>query len=633
MNKTREELRLADLESYELDNGYPKEQLKSIIKLASEICGTPISLIDIIDDFNQRTIATHGEWEEKIIPRNKSICDKAVVEDGMLIIDDVEKNEEISSRLSTEDKKKIRFYAGAPLKSSAGFNLGALCVIDSKPRQLTNFQKESLQVLANEVMARLDLHKQTKLLKRQNNKLEKYSIFLNNSADILCIIDSKTDLIIDINEDCHKELGYTRDDLLQKRITDFVDTDIDVPKTIESWFAETKNNRKRLSIPLKLKNKHGYERWYKCNFTTEKGHWYLTARNITQLKKAEIQQKSLLSRLQHANHLAELGYWELDFNKDSITFDDEMFNILGLKNGDKKPSLDLFLNRLNDSSHNKFLEFIQAVKYKNEITEYEHHITTTDATKKYLVHRGELIHENGIPTKMLFTTQDITDRKIKELQISESLEEKEILLSEIHHRVKNNLAIISGLLELNLFQVEGISTTDFIRSSQLRIKSMAKIHEKLYQSGTFTHVSFKDYIQELIETIQNTMKTGCDPEIKTKIEDINLNINYAIPCGLILNELITNAWKHAFPNQEPGTIKISFYRKDSRIHLCVKDDGVGLPEDINNDVVEGLGLRLIKILSKQIEAELSIGNSKDGFSCKLTFVQKENRKGSSSTFT
>ena len=754
-NHTSEKLRLDDLYSYDLDNGYPKNQLKSIIKLASNICDAPISLIDIIDEFNQRTIATHGEWEEKVIPRDKSICDKAVVDGEMLIINDVENNEEISSRLSTEDKKKIKFYAGAPLKSPEGYNLGALCIIDSEPRELTEFQKESLQILADEVMARLNLQK-------QKSKLEKYSVFLNNSADILCIIDSKTNLILDINEDCHKELGFTYDELIGNEFTDFVDSEFDIPKALSSWFDKNRSNKERLSLPIKLKNKDDEEKWYRCNFTAEKGHWYLTARNITdqknaedrvkelrskfekvvnattdliyeldwktsvltwggdltaslgypesdrqvdfewwqekihpddveevmseiadvvdsdktkwsktyrlrafdgsykyvlnnshidrnssgdpthivgaladitKLKKAELQQKNLLSRLQHANHLAELGFWEMDLANDTVVFDDEIYSILDIKRKPKNPTVDLILNRLDEDAKIKFLEFIQNLKHGQGTFEQEHKIYTGNSVEKYLVHRGELIDEDGVPNKILITTQDITDRKRKELRITESLHEKEVLLSEVHHRVKNNLAIVSGLLELNSLEFEDGSTLDFIRSSQLRIQSMAKIHEQLYQSDSFTHVSFKDYIHELVETIQSTMRTNeTEPEIKTDIEDVQLNLNYAIPCGLVLNELITNSWKHAFPNQKAGTIQISLSSEGENIHLTVEDDGVGLPPGFEYKNATSLGMTLIKILSQQIEAELSIGNNRNGFSCTLTFLQEKKRKGSSSSF-
>ena len=763
MSNNSDMSRIANLKSYDLESEYPKEELKSITKLASEICNTPISLINIIEEFSQRTIATtHEDLNDKVIPREKSICDRTIIEGKLLIINDIEKHQKISSRLSSEDKKKIKFYAGSPLKSPEGYNLGALCVIDSKPRELTEYQKESLHTLAKEVMSRLELYRQTRLLKKKNETLKKYSLFLNNSADILCIIDSKTHLIIDINDDCHKELGYLKEELMHREFIDIIGSDIDFQKSISSWFHCEGEKNEKLTIPMKLKNKRGKEKWYRCNFTTEDNQWYLTARNIhdkkiaedrlkalvskfdrlvqastdliyeldwstskltwsgrlteilgypnsdinvnldwwkekvhphdvdelmseiynvasgdaitwsstyrfrtfngsykyilnnshierdsdgtpkhvigalsdiTQIKKAELKQKTLVSKLQHANHLAGLGFWEIDLENETIDVEEDMVHILGLSKVPVNPTLKLVLNCLDKTAKHQFLDFIENIKKGNSSIEHEHYIKPPDSNSKYLIHRGELIFENGEPKKILIATQDITERKHKELRISKSLQEKEILLSEVHHRVKNNLAIISGILEMNLFQINDKSTIDFIKDSQLRIKSMAGIHEKLYQSDSFTHIPFKEYSHELIETIQNSMSsTDFEPEIKTKIESTELNLNYAIPCGLILNELITNSWKHAFPNRKTGTITISFYSVGKKMHLSVEDDGVGLPDGFKYDKASSLGMTLINILSQQLKAQLSIGNTNNGFMCKLTFHQEENRKGASSSF-
>jgi len=760
MVESKEFLRLANLHSYDIGDEYPKEHLESIIRLASGICNTPVSLVDIIDEFNQRTIATHGDWNEQVIPREKSICDKVVVNEEMLILNNIEDSEEISSRLSKEDRQKIKFYAGAPLKSPEGYTIGALCVIDSKPRKLSEFQKESLKTLANEIIARLLLHKQARVLNKKNNILKKYSFFLKNSADLLCIIDSETKTILDINDDCYSELGYSREELIQQSFLTIIESENGLEKTISSWFKKNTDNKSRLSLPVQLKNKQGAEKWYRCNFTTEGNHWYLTARNIsaqkkaedrvktlqsrfeklvyattdliyqlewkdsklswygdltgilgypetdknvdfdwwmqkvhpedakelfseinaiaasdahkwsktyrlrsadgsykymlnnshidrnkkgeptvilgalsdiTKLRKAELRQKRLLSKLQHANHLAKLGSLELDLIKGTVSFDDEITHALGLNS--RPDTLTVLLDSMDQNTRDIFRSFIKDITEGHGAIEKEHKVKTANSTAKYLLHRGEQIQENGIPAKILITTQDITDQKLKELRISESLKEKEVLLSEIHHRVKNNLAIVSCLLEMNLFQIEDRNSINLIQDSQLRIQSMAMIHEKLYQSGSFTHVLFKEYIHDLIESIRKTMSSPeCKLEIKTNIDDVRLNLNYAIPCGLILNELITNSWKHAFPNKKSGVITISFFGDNNQIHLAVTDNGIGLPDDYDFDSTQSMGITLIKILSDQIDGKLSIGSSKDGFSCNLTFLTTENRKGSSSSF-
>ncbi len=225
--------------------------------------------------------------------------------------------------------------------------------------------------------------------------------------------------------------------------------------------------------------------------------------------------------------------------------------------------------------------------------------------------------------------RDITEEKQDQEFIKISLREKETLLMEIHHRVKNNLAVISGLLELELYQGNGKTTKRFVRSSQLRIKSMAKIHEMLYQSESLSKISFKGYVEEFISAIQKTIQTErFNPQFTLNIDDIALNINQAIPCGLILNELISNSLEYAFPDREQGTIYVTLTRQDGDIYLSVEDDGIGVPEDFNFSKTQSLGITLIKILSNQLHADLHIGNSETGFKCLLTFEMKEVLKGS-----
>lgn len=348
--------------------------------------------------------------------------------------------------------------------------------------------------------------------------------------------------------------------------------------------------------------------------------------DITDRKRAK-QNQMLLEKL---TNQAWAAIWLVDSEGKYVFVNQKYKSIFGLENQKiiGKTSFEIF----DRETALQFHENNQKTLISGETTEFEERISTTDGERYYKTNSFPLKLIPGYGVLVGGFAIDITELKQSRKNLEKSLREKETLLMEVNHRVKNNLAIISALLELNSFQFEDGSMNDFIKSSQLRIKSMAKIHEKLYQSNSFTHVQFKDYIQELIETIQTTITTGHDPEIKTKIKDVNLNINYAIPCGLILNELITNSWKHAFQNQEAGTIKISFYSEEGKIHLSVKDDGIGLPEGFDHENVKTLGLTLIKILSQQIEAQLSIGNTKKGFLCKLTFVQKENIKGSSSGF-
>ena len=174
---------------------------------------------------------------------------------------------------------------------------------------------------------------------------------------------------------------------------------------------------------------------------------------------------------------------------------------------------------------------------------------------------------------------DITKRKNAEKLVLASLKEKEVLLKEIHHRVKNNMQIISSLLSLQRGCVEGEETINVLRDSQGRVRSMAIIHENLYQSPTLSNINFKKYIKELVKVILRAEYGYQGIEIRLEVDDIRLDIDTAIPCGLIINELVTNSVKYAFP-QDKGTITIKFEYLEA-YELTIADDGTGLPQDFD----------------------------------------------------
>ena len=219
---------------------------------------------------------------------------------------------------------------------------------------------------------------------------------------------------------------------------------------------------------------------------------------------------------------------------------------------------------------------------------------------------------------------DITEQKQAEEQIQRDLKEKTTLLQEIHHRVKNNLQIISSLLNLQSNKIENQSCLFALQVSMRRINSMALIHEKLYRSENLSSINFTDYIKSLTQHLLKSYDNkGKHIELKFSLDKIFLGIDSAIPCGLILNELITNSLKHAFLKDRKGKISISFTRsKDKTYTLRVSDNGVGIPESIDYMHSDSLGLTLIRTLADQIEGE-AIFENKNGTVCTLNFMGYE----------
>ena len=206
---------------------------------------------------------------------------------------------------------------------------------------------------------------------------------------------------------------------------------------------------------------------------------------------------------------------------------------------------------------------------------------------------------------MQVVVRDITERKDAEEQIRTSLAEKEVLLKEIHHRVKNNLQIISSLLHLQSTRVDDESLSRAFENSQHRIRAMALIHEELYTSGDLGHVDFVGYVRRLVDHLFDSF--GVSPQrisCAIEVDSVPLTIDRAIPFGLIINELVSNSLKYAFPDRGGGILVEFVFSQSDAFHLTVSDDGVGFPEELDYERPQSLGLQLVSSLAGQLDAEL-----------------------------
>jgi len=225
----------------------------------------------------------------------------------------------------------------------------------------------------------------------------------------------------------------------------------------------------------------------------------------------------------------------------------------------------------------------------------------------FLVIIRQIITFNENKNLLIIAEKEIESRKNAENKIKLSLEEKNILLQEIHHRVKNNMQIISSLLNLQTRYVDNEEAVNVLKESQNRVRSMAMIHEKLYQSNDLSHINFVDYIQSLVSNLFYSYNIK-NLQIKSilEIDDIRLNMETAVPCGLIISEIVSNSLKYAFPNEMHGEILVSLKSVEDGYELIISDNGVGLPEELDFDNNKSLGLILVKSLTEQIDGEITI---------------------------
>jgi len=240
------------------------------------------------------------------------------------------------------------------------------------------------------------------------------------------------------------------------------------------------------------------------------------------------------------------------------------------------------------------------------------------------------IHDSVVPirdelgqiSRLVGIAEDITERKQADDLLKTSLEEKEVLLKEINHRVKNNLQIISSLLDLQSRDIQDEQALRSLQVSQDRVRAMALVHEKLYQSDDLARIDFGEYIKSSATDLGSSYGLGArDIDLKIDVDNILLGVDTAIPCGIIVNELVANSLKHAFPGDRSGKIAISFREVDGHYAMIFKDDGVGFPEDLDIKRPASLGLTIVNALTGQLGGTIALSRQ-GGSKISITFPVK-----------
>lgn len=206
---------------------------------------------------------------------------------------------------------------------------------------------------------------------------------------------------------------------------------------------------------------------------------------------------------------------------------------------------------------------------------------------------------------------NVTENKKNEEKLTQSLREKEVLLKEVHHRVKNNMQVISSILNIQSSYVKDVYALNLLQECQNRIKSMAFIHESLYQSENFDSVNFSEYISSLTKNLVHTYSIGSQKiKLVLTLDKLFLNLDLSIPCGLIINEIISNSIKYAFPNNRDGIIFVTLSTKQKKVTIEIGDNGIGLPKTIDIKNSETLGLQLVETLVDQINGKVKLSRNK-----------------------
>jgi PAS domain S-box-containing protein len=486
-------------------------------------------------------------------------------------------------------------------------------------------------------------HKRAEKALRESE--ERYRTVLENVPDLILV--HRNGVILYINPPAAEVMGKTYDELINKQMTDFI-----VPeyrplvaqaisrrmegKNIEPYEIEiltTSGGRRTVAVRGSLIEFAGSPA--SLNVLTD----------ITDNKQAEAALKKSEDLLKRTGEIARVGGWELDAETHAVTWTEETYHIHEVPVG-QMPPLEETINFFHPDDRRKLSDAIRRALTTGEGYDMELRIIT--ATGKQLWTRTVCQPQvvGGKTIRLIGTFQDITERKAAEEAMStfsddlerkvtertsdisdvnlnlmteieirldaekhltKTVGEKELLLREVHHRVKNNLQIIISLLNLQSRYIEDETTLSAFRESQNRIKAMALVHEKLYQSTDISKIDLDNYIRFLGTSLfQFFGMKGKGITLTMDIRDIFLSIDTAIPLGLMINELISNSLKYAFPGGREGDISVTVQRQDHTLTILFKDNGAGIPQDFDWRNAKSLGLRLVISLVEQLEGTIEL---------------------------
>ena len=476
--------------------------------------------------------------------------------------------------------------------------------------------------LSNSTAYIAELEARVSELEKQCTGNQIYQHFFNESKDLACIANLEGYFTY-VNPSFTETLGYSKKELLTEPYITFVH-----PEDARKTFLEVELIRFNKNSTIKFENRYFtksgkivYLEWM-STIDEEANKVYAIARDITVKKEIEERLQRSERLLNEAQRISKTGSWSFDFSTNQLFWSDEMYSIYQISSSVKGIELnDAFVEQLTPNEREYWHKLIQNAITRCETYTLERFIEFPDGTSKWIKETGRPVKdEHDRVYKIEGVAQDISEQKSAQEVILNNVREKEILIKELHHRVKNNLQVISSLLNLQAALFDDIRLKNAIYDSQQRIKSMATVHDLLYRSSNLSLIDFSEYIQNLINEIVNSYK--CPEQqitVNINIEQVHYPLDKAVPLGLFVNEIVTNSIKHGFKNRKEGELKCTMnHLKNGKQRMEISDNGNGMTSN-NKSKTKSLGLMLIDNLAEQLDGTLVKSTSKNGTQYALTF--------------
>jgi len=442
---------------------------------------------------------------------------------------------------------------------------------------------------------------------------ERYRDILDNASDIIFVVDSYGSFIY-ANPAFFEKLGYTEETIARITIHDVYG---DLPSTKKNWIKKLDGDEGERELTAsngeKLTMIGGTTAQYNSNGTPVglRGIYLDITEMLKEKSKARVSEAKLNAIF---NTTENLLMFTLNKNRQVTSYNQNFINIIedvfeeGINLSDD--FVDMMNTRISDESGVKDMPYFSKA-FNGIAQEFEAPIKNKEEAERWYQIFLNPISFNEEVNEVSCITYDITDRKEADKRIRLALKEKEILLQEVHHRVKNNLQVISSLMNLQRSFVSDPQLVQVLEESQSRISTMSYIHESLYRNSDFSSISFADYLDRLSKNLVNTYSTpGCKVNYKPTLNEVNLPLDQAIPCGLIVNELVSNVLKYAFVGRKEGDFFLRVQEVGVKVEIEVADNGVGLPNNFEEKKNDSLGIYLIYALIEQLGGEIIIESNK-----------------------
>jgi PAS domain S-box-containing protein len=611
--------RLAALRHTGLMDSAPEHSFDRFTRLAAQSLQVPVCLISLVDERREFFKSQYGlrePWADaRQAPLTHSLSQHVVTSGQPLEVTDTRAEAGLRDSGALHDLGVVA-YLGVPLATPDGQVLGSFCAMDHRPRRWSAQDRATLERIAQSVLAgiavRMQLHELERRVAERTAEVQFLAGAIQHSLTGFSIVDAAGRFTF-VNDAYARLWGYDGSEAV-------VGTDVAAhcaDPGLSARIAQELHERGTCRIDFTARRRDGstFEALLDAHRAQDPGGREIhvgTVMDITERKRAEQALRMSEERLRLALDAGGMDAFELDPVTGVMLRIGGLQGALGLT-AEEQHLLKPFLKRVHPQDRAALQAAMDGLSPQQPAYRAEYRFQGADGRWRWLLERSQRsFGAAGEPGRITGVVVDVTERRHDEEAVRTSLAEKEVLLQEVHHRVKNNLQVVSSLLQLQRRQLPDPALQAAFSETESRVRAMALVHQRLYQQNTLSSLDFADYLRSLGGQLLQSFGGERSVKVEYRLQRLKLPVGTAIPLGLIVTELITNALKYALA-QRGGVLGVELAPDGEwGLQLVVSDDGPGLPEGFDPARSRGLGMRLVQTLSRQIDATLEFDEHAGG---------------------